>query len=105
MIYNTTELLKCDPAPSAVHVEVSGDGAVVQADPEQVQLVFQNLVMNAAQAMNGSGRADVAMTPAQGGWTVVITDHGRGMPPDVRARAFRRVLYHRSIAVPASDFR
>jgi len=88
LIVNTVELLERDPALSGVRVEVEGDGAAVQADSEQLQLVFQNIVMNAAQALNGAGQVEVAIRPADGGWTVSIADHGPGMPPDVLSRAF-----------------
>jgi PAS domain S-box-containing protein len=88
LIVNTAEMVQRDPALSGIRVDVSGDGAAVQADSEQLQLVFQNIVMNAAQAMNGSGRVAVTIEPADAGWKVSIADHGPGMPPDVLSQAF-----------------
>jgi PAS domain S-box-containing protein len=88
LIVNTAEMLRRDPALAAVQVQVSGDGAAVQADAEQLQLVFQNIVMNAAQAMNGSGCIDVAIVPEHGGLTVSFADHGSGMSTEVREKAF-----------------
>ena len=40
----------------AVAIDVAGNGAVVNVDAEQLQLAVQNVLMNAAQAMNGAGR-------------------------------------------------
>ena len=71
------------------HLEISTRGsASLTADREMLQVVFQNILMNAAQAMDGNGRIDVVITDADGLCTVAITDKGPGIPEDVRAKAF-----------------
>ncbi len=74
---------------SMEHLEISTRGsASLTADRELLQVVFQNILMNAAQAMDGNGRIDVVITDADGLCTVAITDKGPGIPEDVRAKAF-----------------
>jgi signal transduction histidine kinase len=50
--------------------------------------VFQNILMNAAQAMDGQGRIDVTVTTTHGRCRIAMADRGPGMPADVRERAF-----------------
>ena len=53
-----------------------------------LQVVFQNILMNAAQAMECHGRIDVTIAVANGRCRVAVADRGPGMPGDVREKAF-----------------
>jgi PAS domain S-box-containing protein len=88
LITGMIDLLRRDPAYTALHVEVSADEAVVLADPEQLQIAFQNIVINAAQAMNGAGRMRIDFVRENGSWRIAFCDHGPGMPPEVHAQVF-----------------
>lgn len=88
LLTSTADLITRDPSLTGLHVNVSANGAVVQADGEQLQIVFHNILMNAAQAMGGAGNVDVDVRLAAGGWMLSFADHGPGMPPDVRDKAF-----------------
>ena len=91
LVRGTADLIRRDPALAAVDVRVDVDraaGAIVQADPEQLQMVFQNVLINAAQAMNGLGDISVTVSDADGRCRLSIADHGPGMPADVRDKAF-----------------
>ncbi|HZP49053.1 MAG TPA: ATP-binding protein [Vicinamibacterales bacterium] len=88
LIENTSELLRKDPAIAATMFNISGRPEPVLGDPEQLRIVFQNLLMNAAQAMGGSGAIDVSLRLDPQGCRISIRDHGPGMPPEVRAKAF-----------------
>jgi PAS domain S-box-containing protein len=91
LVRGTADLIRRDPALAAVDVRVDVDraaGAIVQADPEQLQMVFQNVLINAAQAMNGLGHISVTISDADGRCRLSIADHGPGMPADVRDKAF-----------------
>jgi PAS domain S-box-containing protein len=88
LIAQTAEHLRRDPAFGNATIEVTGDGAVIQADAEQLQIVFQNVLMNAVQAMGGTGRVRVAIAPSGSAWNVSIADEGPGMPAEVREKAF-----------------
>jgi len=84
----TTELLRRDPALAGVTLHVTGGGPPIAADNELLQIVFLNVIMNAAQAMGGQGTIDVAIGPVDGSLRVSVADAGPGMPLEVREKAF-----------------
>jgi PAS domain S-box-containing protein len=88
LLGETIDLIRRDPAFSAIEMRIDGDGCLVRVDPMQMQLVFQNVLINAAQAMNGHGAIAVATAPAGGLCRIAIADAGPGMPAEVRDRAF-----------------
>ena len=88
LLGHTIDLIRRDPIFAAVDVRVGGSTSIVRADPGQLQLVFQNVLMNAAQAMNGTGAITIAVTEAAGRADVSIADAGPGMPPEVLEHAF-----------------
>src|SRR5262249_25845129 len=84
----TIEMLRSDPAYAGLDIAVPAEEAVVLADPEQLQIAFQNIVINAAQAMNGSGPVRIDLLRENGSWRIAFCDQGPGMPPEVRAPVF-----------------
>jgi two-component system NtrC family sensor kinase len=62
----------------------------IVGDPGQLQQVFTNLLLNAADAMNGQGQITVASspTPAQDGIILTFTDTGSGIPPEILDKIF-----------------
>src|SRR5206468_7396772 len=67
---------------------INGNLEPVSADPEQLRIALQNLLMNAAQAMGGQGTIDVTLTSDASSCRIGIRDYGPGMPDEVRAKAF-----------------
>jgi two-component system CheB/CheR fusion protein len=88
LLESTADLLRRDPLMANVALNITGRPEPLLADPEQLRIVFQNLLMNAAQAMGGSGAIDVHLSVDGHGCRVSIRDHGPGMPEEVRAKAF-----------------
>ena len=88
LIDTTNDLLRRDPQFGGVSLNVIGRPEPLMGDPEQLRIVFQNLIMNAAQAMGGTGAIDVHLSSDGQGYTVSIRDRGPGMPDEVRAKAF-----------------
>ena len=77
--------------PDGVRVQVTGTGGrrVLSGYYEPLRRAFANLLRNAAEAMGGTGRIDVAVLPAGvGGCSVTIADHGPGVPAELKARLF-----------------
>ncbi len=63
-----------------VHNHLSGDGATVQADPQQLKQVVLNLALNSLDAMPQGGRLEVRTASDQGWVTLRISDTGAGIP-------------------------
>ena len=62
----------------------------IVGDPGQLQQVFTNLLLNAADAMNGQGQITVASrpTPQRDGIMLTFTDTGGGIDPEIRDKIF-----------------
>jgi len=63
---------------------------LVQADIQQLNHLFMNIILNAAQAMGGKGKltAKTYKIPSQNAVCVEIADSGPGISPDVLPRVF-----------------
>jgi len=71
-----------DPLPiSVIATTVQGDGAALER-------LFLNLLLNAAQALDGGQRAGVRIAARERVVTVSVWDEGSGMPPAIRERVF-----------------
>jgi two-component system NtrC family sensor kinase len=62
----------------------------ITGDPGQLQQVFTNLLLNAADAMTGAGTITITTGPAlQGGGVVLkFADTGPGIPPEIKDKIF-----------------
>ena len=81
--------LKRDPAFVDLEVTVDGDVPRAYADPNLMKIVFQNLLINAAQAQQGKGSVRVSLGRVDGFNLVEIADTGPGIPAEIRAALFR----------------
>ena len=88
LIATTVDLLSGDPVLSKVEVRVEGMSPPVTADPELLKIVFQNVLVNGAQAMRGSGQIRVVVSADDRRCQVAFTDAGPGIPADVRPKIF-----------------
>jgi PAS domain S-box-containing protein len=73
-----------------IHLDLSPEIPQIIGDPGQMQQVFTNLLLNAADAMDHQGKITVTSRPALGrdGLVLTFTDTGRGIPPDIREKIF-----------------
>ena len=88
LVRTTANLLSTDPALRDVEVHVEGAAPPVSADPDMMRVVFQNLLINSAHAMQGEGRIRVAVEPADAICQIAFIDGGPGIPPDLRDKIF-----------------
>ncbi|WP_431825508.1 histidine kinase [Burkholderia sp. F1] len=65
-----------------------GDVPHVECLPSQLNQVFMNLLVNAAQAIPGRGVITIRTTSDGDHVTIAISDTGKGMPPDIMRRIF-----------------
>jgi two-component system CheB/CheR fusion protein len=82
--------LRLDPAMRNVTLQLQQEpGLTINADVDQLRLVFTNLLLNAAQAMNGDGRIEIAVTTLDADHVVItVGDSGPGIPVEMRERVF-----------------
>lgn len=88
LVQLTVDLLSKDPAFANLEIVLEGDAPPAPGDAELLKIVFQNLLINAAQAMQGQGRIQATIVPGESSHQVCITDSGPGIPADVRAKLF-----------------
>jgi two-component system, LuxR family, sensor kinase FixL len=88
LIQTTADLLSTDPAIRGVAIQVAGAGAPVIGDAELLKILFQNLIVNGAQAMQGHGAIHVTLESTDGVCRVAVRDGGPGIPPEVLGKLF-----------------
>jgi two-component system, LuxR family, sensor kinase FixL len=88
LIRTTADLLSSDPALKGITVDILGAVPPLPADAELLKIVFQNLLVNGAQAMQGRGAMQVTLEPLDGMCRVTLRDSGPGIPDDVREKIF-----------------
>ena len=86
--------LSCDPADPAWQV-------VVTADRAAVEHVLFNLIDNAAKYATGTKEVEIAPEPGRDRLSILVRDHGPGIPPPERKRVFR--AFHKSAAAAAES--
>jgi PAS domain S-box-containing protein len=79
-------MVRRDPVAASVEIDVAGHIGNVTADADMVRATIVNLLLNSAQAMNGEGRVQVAMSDEGGSWTIEVSDNGPGVPVDIRGQ-------------------
>mgnify|MGYP001501969066 CR=1 FL=1 len=90
LLRRTADFLTQDPALHQVAIDINGGAAPIMADADLLRIVLQNLLLNAAQAMQGTGTIRAVVTAGtQGGCRIAISDTGPGMSGEVREQLFR----------------
>lgn len=88
VLTTTAALLNQDPSMHELEIEVSGSSPPVAADAEMLKIVFQNLLINGAHAMQGKGKIRVDITTAEAACRIAFVDGGPGIPTDIREKIF-----------------
>jgi signal transduction histidine kinase len=88
LVRTTANLLNEDPALKQVDIEIDGAAPLVSADPDMLKVVFHNLLINGAHAMQGKGRIRVAVEPIDTSCQIAFADGGPGIPPEIREKVF-----------------
>ena len=89
LLHSIASLLKTDPVFSPLEISITGTAPPLSADATLLNIVFQNLLINAAQAMQGRGKIDVTCQADDGWHRVEVRDRGPGIPAEIRADLFR----------------
>ncbi|MGI8712686.1 MAG: sensor histidine kinase, partial [Solirubrobacteraceae bacterium] len=89
-------------ATHPIELELPFDLPLVQADAAQLERVFSNLLENAVKFSPSGTPVRVSGAAAAGRVTVRVTDLGRGIPTQQRARVFEPFFRGRTDRVPGS---
>ncbi len=73
-----------------IKLALNSDLPQIFADPGELQQVFTNLFLNAADAMKGRGTITITSrtAPKRDGVIITFTDTGGGIPPELRDKIF-----------------
>ncbi len=83
------ELVRFQRACKNVQIDVEGAPApAVLVDRGRLKQVFVNLLLNAADALDGQGNVRIHVVAADGGVRAAVTDDGPGVTPEIRERLF-----------------
>ncbi len=89
LLSDVVKSLRYDPALAGVSwVVPTACQAPVQADVDQLRLLFTNVALNAAQAVGSAGRVWLSVREEPGQCVIEVADDGPGVPASVRARVF-----------------
>jgi two-component system, LuxR family, sensor kinase FixL len=88
LVRTTADLLAGDPALKGIVIRVDGEVPPVMADAELLKIVFQNLLVNSAQAMQHKGEIEVTLQPVDGQCRVTVRDAGPGITPEILEKIF-----------------
>jgi signal transduction histidine kinase len=84
----TAGLLAADPDVAGIRVEIEGVAPPIMADAELLTIVFANLLVNGAHAMEGEGVIRVSIEAIAASCRIAFRDAGPGIPPENREKIF-----------------
>jgi PAS domain S-box-containing protein len=86
VIDEAVTMLRRDPHGSALGIHIDGDVGEIIVDRDLIRATILNLLLNAAQAMNGKGdvHVHVATAAGDGQWRLEVRDSGPGIALDIR---------------------
>src|SRR5688500_5594861 len=88
LVLDAIDALRRDPTAAPLDVTLAGGDAMVTADPQLLRAALLNLLLNAAQAMDGRGCITVSLSRSGRHCTIDIRDTGPGVPPELHDRVF-----------------
>jgi PAS domain S-box-containing protein len=86
LIEEAIAFVRRDPAGARVEIVLEGNNGELSADGELIRATVLNLLINAAQALNGRGRIVVGSVVSDEFAVIEVRDDGPGIPADIRAR-------------------
>ncbi len=88
LLSGTVSILRQDPRWAEVEIRLPDDAPTLRVDGTQLQVAFLNLLLNAAQAVDGQGCIEVTADITAHWYEIRVRDDGPGLDPDVRVKLF-----------------
>jgi PAS domain S-box-containing protein len=84
VVQEAVTMLRRDPIGEAVAIVVDGPGVSIEADADMVRATIFNVLLNAAQAMNGRGSVAITVHESVSVVAIAVRDTGPGIPIEMR---------------------
>ena len=88
LLSDAVAALHRDPIGLNIDVSVEGREVMLEADSQMIRAAMLNLLLNAAQAMDGHGRITVTIKGSDGHCAICVRDSGPGVPAELQERVF-----------------
>ena len=88
LVTTTVDLLSEDPALKGVRIQIDGSMPEIEVDPDLMKIVFQNLLVNGAHAMQGQGTIRISFKTIDSSYYIAFSDDGPGIPPETLEKIF-----------------
>ncbi len=89
ILANTLNLVRYDKNFKKIEIRTDvQDTPPLKIDPDQIQQVFLNLILNARDAMPDGGSLDISVKRDDGNVLMLFADTGLGIDPEVRDKVF-----------------
>ena len=74
--------------PDSIKINLPTKDIILDCDPSKLEIVFDNILVNAKQAMGNSGTVDIRTNQDENLIKIEIQDSGTGIPPNVLPNIF-----------------
>src|ERR1022692_5065847 len=90
VVNEVVRALKYDLEEKKINLEIQGEQLSIEADEQSLRQALFNLVLNAIQAVDGSGEIQVIAEKRNATEAMLeVRDNGPGVPPDRRTEIFK----------------
>jgi len=86
LVHEAATMVRRDPIGEGLEIGVEGPDFAIEADAEVVRSAILNVLLNAAQAMNGHGRITTTLSECDGLVLIAMRDTGPGIPMELRTQ-------------------
>jgi PAS domain S-box-containing protein len=77
-----------DPSGQHLTITVSGESVQARVDGDMLRAALLNLLLNAGQAMGGTGAVSIVIARRDGDLSVEVRDNGPGIPAEIHRQVF-----------------
>jgi two-component system CheB/CheR fusion protein len=86
LLQQAAEMTRRDPAAIGLAIEIDAAPITVVGDADLLKATFFNILLNAAQALNGRGAIRVRAHSTSSGLRIEFADDGPGIPEEMRVK-------------------
>ena len=88
LVDEATSMLRRDPLGATIDVWIDAAAVTIDADAELIRASVFNLLINAAQALEGAGKITIGVSRHADAAVIDVHDNGPGIPPTMHEQVF-----------------